>query len=162
MTCEKNTVHLFDHPTQLQMVSANLKLQLNYLDHQFDLTRNKGVDHVKKDVHIMVQRAVIKFVRGCHGRGRDRIVVGFTSTFVISASVPITTNVVSSNSVHGKVFLIKFVSDLRQISSFLVVLRFPPSIKTEHHNITEILMKLALNTITLTLKYVYYHIDKEL
>jgi hypothetical protein len=105
-SCEKNTVHLFDHPTQLQMVSANLKLQLNYLDHQFDLTRNKGVDHIKKDVHIMVQRAVIKFVRGCHGRGRDRIVVGFTSTFVISASVSITTNVVSSNSVHGEVYLI--------------------------------------------------------
>ena len=95
-SCEKNTVHLFDHPTQLQMVSANLKLQLNYLDHQFDLTRNKRVDHIKKDVHIMVQRAVIKSVRGCHGHGRDRIVVGFTSTFVISASVPITTNVVSS------------------------------------------------------------------
>jgi hypothetical protein len=41
-SCEKN------HPTQLQMVSENLKLQLNYLDHQFDLTRNKGVDHIKK------------------------------------------------------------------------------------------------------------------
>ena len=39
-------------------------------------------------------------------------------------SVPITTKVVSSNSAHGKVysmshFLIKFVSDLRQVSDFL-------------------------------------------
>ena len=113
--------------------------------------------------HLTLSRQVsFSMFSGCRGRGRDRIVVGFTSTFVISASVPITTNVVSSNSVHGEVYLIKFVSDLRQISSFLVVLRFPPSIKTEHHNITEILMKLALNTITLTLKYVYYHINKEL
>ena len=43
-------------------------------------------------------------------------------------SVPITTNVVSSNPAHGEVYLIqryviKFVSDLRQ------VLRFPPPIK---------------------------------
>ena len=46
-------------------------------------------------------------------------------------SVPITTKVVSSNSAHGKVYsmshyLIKFVSDLRQVSDFFRVLRFPP------------------------------------
>ena len=44
-------------------------------------------------------------------------------------SVPITTKVVSSN--HGEVYLIlyyviKFVSDLRQVCGFLLVLRFPP------------------------------------
>jgi hypothetical protein len=49
-------------------------------------------------------------------------------------SVPITTNVVSSNPTHGEVFLIqhqviKFVSDLRQIGGCLRVLWFPPSIK---------------------------------
>ena len=42
-------------------------------------------------------------------------------------SVPITTNVVSSNPVHDEV--IKFVSDLRQVGCFLRVLRFPPPIK---------------------------------
>jgi hypothetical protein len=45
-------------------------------------------------------------------------------------SVPITTNVVSSNPVHGEVYskqhyMIKFVSDSRQVSGFLRVLRFP-------------------------------------
>ena len=45
--------------------------------------------------------------------------------------VPITTNVVSSNPTHGEVYLIqhyviKFVSDLQQVSGFLWVLRFPP------------------------------------
>ena len=45
-------------------------------------------------------------------------------------SVPITTNVVSSNPVHGEVYsiqhyVIKFVSDLRQVDGFLLVLRFP-------------------------------------
>jgi hypothetical protein len=49
-------------------------------------------------------------------------------------SVPITTNVASSNPVHGKVYLIqhymiKLVSDLRQVGCFLRVHRFPPSIK---------------------------------
>jgi hypothetical protein len=49
-------------------------------------------------------------------------------------SVPITTNVVSSNPVHGEVYsiqhyFIKFVSDLRQVGGFLRVLRFPPPIK---------------------------------
>jgi hypothetical protein len=49
-------------------------------------------------------------------------------------SVPITTKVVSSNPVHGEVYsiqhyVIKFVSDLRQLSGFLRVLQFPPPIK---------------------------------
>jgi hypothetical protein len=49
-------------------------------------------------------------------------------------SVPVATDVVSSNPVHGKVYLmqhyvIKVVNDLRQVSGFLRVLRFPPPIK---------------------------------
>jgi hypothetical protein len=54
-------------------------------------------------------------------------------------SVPITNKVVSSNPVHWEVYSIqhyvmKFVSDLRQISGFLRVLWFPPP---------EILLKVA-------------------
>jgi hypothetical protein len=49
-------------------------------------------------------------------------------------SVPITTKVVSSNPVHGEVYLIqhymiKFVSYLRQVGGFLLVLLFLPPIK---------------------------------
>jgi hypothetical protein len=49
-------------------------------------------------------------------------------------SVPINTKVVTLNPAHGEVYsiqhyVIKFVSDLRQIGGFLLVLRFPPSIK---------------------------------
>ena len=40
--------------------------------------------------------------------------------------------------------MIKFVSDLRQVGDFLRVFRFPPPIK-----LTEILLKVALNTITI-------------
>jgi aconitase A len=65
-------------------------------------------------------------------------------------SVPITTKVVSSNLVHGKEYLIqqyviKFVSDLLQVSGSF------STNKIVCHDITEILLKVALNTITLTL-----------
>ena len=48
-------------------------------------------------------------------------------------SLPITTEVVSSNSALGEVYwiqhVIKLISDLRQVSGFLRVFRFPPPIK---------------------------------
>jgi hypothetical protein len=55
---------------------------------------------------------------------RGRIVIGLTVQ-----SVPITTKVVSSNTVHGEVYSIQqyvIVSDLQQVSG---ILRFPPPIK---------------------------------
>ena len=69
-------------------------------------------------------------------------------------SVPITTNVVSSNPAHGEVYskqhyVIKFISDLLQVSSFSRYSGFPTD-KTDCHDIAEILLKLALNTRTLT------------
>jgi hypothetical protein len=49
-------------------------------------------------------------------------------------------------------YVIKFVSDLRQVGVFLLVLWSLVSTtnKTDSHDITEILLKVALNTITLT------------
>jgi len=49
-------------------------------------------------------------------------------------SVPITTNVVSSNTAHGEMYsiqlyVIKFVIDLQHVGGFLWVLHFPPPIK---------------------------------
>ena len=78
-------------------------------------------------------------------------------------SVPITIKVVSSSSTHGRVYLmqhyvIKFVNDLRQVGGFS---RYSVSstIKTDRHNITEILLKVALNTIPLTPKHTCnYHL----
>jgi hypothetical protein len=59
----------------------------------------------------------------CRGRrGHDRMQLPMHS-------VPITTDVVSSGrGVHH--YVIKFVSDLRQVGGFLRVLRFPPTTKT--------------------------------
>ena len=57
-------------------------------------------------------------------------------------SVPITAQVVSSNPVHGKVYLIhnviKFFSDWRQVGGFLQVY---PTNKTDRHDIIETLLK---------------------
>ena len=89
-------------------------------------------------------------------------------------SVPtITTKVSISNLAHGKVYsiqhyVIKFDSDLRQVGGFLRVIRFPPTNKTDRTDITEMLLKMALNTIKqtnqnknytyYTVVYIYMHI----
>ena len=77
---------------------------------------------------------IIGFVRillsNRENRGCDRMVVGFITTYAISAyhhSCKFETR-------SGKVFsiqhyMIKFVCDLRQISGFIQVLQFPPPIK---------------------------------
>ena len=70
-------------------------------------------------------------------------------------SVPIITKGVSPNPAHGLLYsiqhyVIKFVSDLRQVGGFLQVLRCPPLIKTDRHDIAEILLEVALDIITLT------------
>jgi len=84
---------------------------------------------------------------------RGRMVFGFITAYIYIQSVPIyiTTNTESeprSGNEYSKYhyYMIKFVSDLRQIGGFLQVLRFPP----DHHDITEILLKVALNTINLS------------
>jgi len=66
--------------------------------------------------------------------------------------VPITTEVVSSYPVRGEVYsiqryVIKFISDLRQVGGFFWVLCFSFTKKTDRHDITEILLKVTLITI---------------
>jgi len=69
---------------------------------------------------------------------------------VVKVTVPITTNVVSSNPAHGEVYsmqhyVIIFVSDLhRWFSPGTSVFS---TNKTDRHVITEILLKVALNAI---------------
>ena len=65
-------------------------------------------------------------------------------------SVPITTNVASSNATYGEVYSIQlyvFVNGLRLSSGTPV----SSTNKTDHHDITEILLKVALNSIILTI-----------
>jgi hypothetical protein len=67
-------------------------------------------------------------------------------------AVPITIKVVSSNPIHGEEYwmqhyVIKFVSNLRQVRGFLWRALVSSTNKTDRHNITEMLLKVALNTI---------------
>jgi hypothetical protein len=60
---------------------------------------------------------------------------------------------VFKNPVHGEIYLIqhhviKFVSDLQQVGGFL---RISSTNKTDHRDIAEILLKVALNTIHQTI-----------
>ena len=70
-------------------------------------------------------------------------------------SLPITTKVVSLNPVHGEVYsiqhyVIKFASDLLQVGGFSLGTPVSSTNKTDRHDITEILLKVALNTIIQT------------
>jgi hypothetical protein len=62
--------------------------------------------------------------------------------------VPITTNVASSNPAQViQHYVIKLFSDLRQVGGFLLAPLISSTNKTDHQDITEILLKVALNTI---------------
>ena len=68
-------------------------------------------------------------------------------------SVLITTNAFTSNPTHGMVYFIehyaiKFVSDLRQVDVFSPGIPDPSTNETDRDNIAEILLKVALNTVT--------------
>jgi len=89
--------------------------------------------------------------RGRHGH--DHMVVEFTTTYVISAYHHWHCKFVSRS---GEVYLIqhyviKFVSDLQQDGGFPPGTSVSTTNKTNHHDIAEILLKVVLNTISLTL-----------
>ena len=88
--------------------------------------------------------------------GRNRMEDGFTTTYAISAHLH---NVVSSNPAHGEVYSIQHYV----IESFRSVVfngySCSPTSKTDRHDITDILLKVALNnTLTLTLNPCKHHL----
>jgi hypothetical protein len=105
------------------------------------------------DLQLPVQ--AVPVITSCEFKSRSGEVY-LIQHYVIKFVSDFTTKVVSWNPTHGEVYsiqqyVIKFVNDLQQVGGFLRVLRCPPPIKIDCHNIAEILLKVALNTITLTL-----------
>ena len=87
-------------------------------------------------------------------RGRDLVVVGFTTTYAISAYHHCRCEFESQSGWGIQHYVIKFVSDLRQVNGFLRVLQFPPQTnKNYRHDITEILSKVVLSTTALATHY---------
>ena len=83
--------------------------------------------------------------------GRNRMVVGFTTSYAISSYHHCCCKFESRSWRGVQHYMIMFASDLRQVGGFLWVLRFPPSIKLNaKHDIAEILLKVALSTIKQT------------
>ena len=103
-------------------------------------------------VRVSVVIHVLVYLRHWGCRGCDPMVVGFTTSCAITQwPSAITTRVVSSNLVHGDVYsiqhyVIKFVSDLRQVGGFLEY-SISSTNKTDCHDTTEILLKVVFNTI---------------
>jgi len=62
-------------------------------------------------------------------RGRDRMVVGFTTTYAISVCHHRCCEFESRSGRGAQHYVINFVSDLRQVVGFLRVLLFPPPTK---------------------------------
>jgi hypothetical protein len=65
------------------------------------------------------------------------MIVGFTTTSLIIAqtlSHIVVTNVPGPLLIHD-LYVIKFVCDLQRVGGFLWVFRFPPSNKTDRHNV---------------------------
>ena len=87
--------------------------------------------------------------------GGDRMVVGFTTTCAISAYHNWCCDFKSRSGWGVKHYVIKFVSDLRQV---IVFCGSSPN-KTDRHYITEILLKVVLNNINVVLAW---HIWSEL
>ena len=75
------------------------------------------------------------------------MVVGFTSTYAIGAYHHWCCEFEFRSWSGVQHYVIKFISDLRQVGGFPRVIRFSSPQKTDRHDITEILLEVALNTI---------------
>ena len=71
----------------------------------------------------------------------------FTTTCVISAYHHWFCEFESRSGRGEQHYVIKYFRDLRQVGGILRVLKFPQPMKTDRNDITEILLKVALNTI---------------
>jgi hypothetical protein len=94
-----------------------LQCKVNVISHFDQLT-----GYIQMNVLYMY---TISIYRG--RRGRDCMVVGFTTTYAIGARHQLCCEFESRSGVQH--YVIKFVSDLRKVGGFLLVLRFTPPIK---------------------------------
>jgi hypothetical protein len=87
------------------------------------LAVDQSIYNIEQSVTVFVFVLFFGFSGHC---GCDHMAVGQ----LFMQSVPITTNVVSINPTQAiQHYVIKFVSDLRQVGGFLRILVFPPPIK---------------------------------
>ena len=84
---------------------------------------------------MVCRRAHVIFKLFAHGGVQHRVCCVYVFFRLVSHILPLmTTNAISSNPAHDEIrsiqhYVIEFVSDLREVGSFLWVLRFRPPIK---------------------------------
>ena len=105
------------------------------------------------DILYLIQYEPTYLQRG--RRGRDHMVVGFTTTYTIIAYHYWCCQFESRSGRGVQHYVIKFVSDLRQVQISPV----SSTNKTDRHDITEIVLKEALNTIKQTNKQTNIYTD---
>ena len=103
--------------------------------------------------YLLWNKMIIQYTFVLKESGGDRMAVAFTTSFAISVYHHWSCEFKShSGEVYSiQHYVIKFVSELRQVSGFFWALQFPPPTKTDRNDITEILLKVVLNTTTLIL-----------
>jgi hypothetical protein len=89
--------------------------------------------------------------------GRDRMIVGFSTTCAISVYHHWSCEFESRSwwGVLIQHYVVTFVSNLQQFGGFFCVLRFPPSIKLTTTIQLKYILKVALNTIKQTNRLTY-------
>jgi hypothetical protein len=98
---------------------------------------------------------------GSRGHDHHHMVVWFTTTYAISAYHHWCCEFESRSGRGVQHYVKKFVSDLRQVGGFLCI-PVSSTNKTDYHDITEILLKVALNTIKQTKHWLIASIISEL
>jgi hypothetical protein len=95
--------------------------------------------------YILTVHVISYILRG--RRGRDRMVVGFTASYAISAYHHWCCEFESRSGRGVQHNVIKFVSELLQVGGFSPDPPVSSTDKTDFHDITEIVLKVWLNTI---------------
>ena len=106
----------------LIFVKIKNKICLRTLDRFFQIQNLSSI--VVYNLHDNIQPTTLM-----DRRYRDRMVVGFTTTYAISAYHHWCSEFESRSERGIQHYVIKFVSDLRQVGGVLQVLWFPPAIK---------------------------------
>ena len=113
------------------MVSVNFYMLIIFSNHRrnFHYNVHYSADGFSSNMKTTTETRYLNMPKEWGHRGRDSIVVGFTTTYVISVYHHWCCEFESRSGRGVQHYVIKFVSDLRQVGGFLRVLLFPPPIK---------------------------------
>ena len=111
------------------MSESPLELTGHMPTYDLILNHENEYDDNNRLLSLNVQITIGQILSSRGRRGRDRMVVGFTTIYEISAYHHCCCEFESRSGRGVQNYVITLVSDLRQVNGFLRVIRFPPPIK---------------------------------